>query len=290
MASYPGALASFAGFTSSHTLAVDNHAAQHNLEQGEILAVQTKIGTGASTPASSLVLRGTSAGTSAWGQVALTTDVTGTLPTANGGTGQNNLSSLPLISPVITGGGSWAGSPVLSTPTIADFTNATHDHSTTAKGGQLTSSAFANGAISAANLSTSAITLGYAEITAGVTSTSATGSQLPGLTVTVTIPTGGRRVEITVYSYGVFNSVAATNFGVNLWDGAVGGTQLQAAQANNVSGGATQQNLTLPMTMVWSGTPPAGTKTYNVGGFTSSGTVNILAATTSPAFILVKVI
>lgn len=87
MASYPSALASFAGFTATNTLAADNHAAQHNLEQGEILAVQTKVGTGSSTPSSGTVLRGTGSGTSSWGQVDLTADVTGALPIANGGTG-----------------------------------------------------------------------------------------------------------------------------------------------------------------------------------------------------------
>lgn len=87
MASYPSALASFAGFTPGHTLAADGHGAQHNLEQGEILAVQTKVGTGSSAPAANLVLVGTGASTSSWSQVNLVTMVTGTLPVANGGTG-----------------------------------------------------------------------------------------------------------------------------------------------------------------------------------------------------------
>lgn len=87
MSIFPGAISSFAGFTSSHTLAADNHAAQHNSEQAEIVAVQTKVGTGASTPTSGVVLRGTGVGTSAWADVDLTTDVTGVLPVANGGTG-----------------------------------------------------------------------------------------------------------------------------------------------------------------------------------------------------------
>lgn len=89
MAAYPGAIASFAGFTSTHTLAADNHAAQHNLEQGEIVAVQTKVGTGASTPAANQVLKGGVGGSSSWGPVILSSDVTGVLPVANGGTGGN---------------------------------------------------------------------------------------------------------------------------------------------------------------------------------------------------------
>lgn len=120
MASFPGSLASFAGFTSSHTLSADNHAAQHNLEQAEILAAQTKIGTGASTPILNTILRGTGAGTSSWAQVVLTTDVTGILPIANGGTGQANLTSL-----------------TLTTPIIADFSTSTHNHQNNSGGGLL---------------------------------------------------------------------------------------------------------------------------------------------------------
>jgi hypothetical protein len=85
--SFPGARPSYQGFTSSHTLAVDNHAAQHNQEQADISALSDKIGTGSSTPSSNLFLRGTDVGISAWGQVNLPTDVTGALPVANGGTG-----------------------------------------------------------------------------------------------------------------------------------------------------------------------------------------------------------
>lgn len=149
MASYPGALASFAGFTSSHTLSQDNHAAQHNLEQGEILAVQTKVGTGASTPVANTFLHGTGTGTSGWAQVTLTSDVTGILPIANGGTGQGNLTglSLPsatLVNPVISGtvtGGATYNTPTLTSPAISNFSSATHNHQNNAGGGTLAAAA-----------------------------------------------------------------------------------------------------------------------------------------------------
>lgn len=157
MSLFPGAIASFIGFTATHTLAADSHAAQHNSEQAEIIAVETKVGTGSSTPSSGTVLRGTGAGASAWGQVALSTDITGTMPVANGGTGQNSLTGVPLASPVISGGGSWAGSPVLGTPTVADFTNAQHTHQNAAGGGQLVaSSALTSGSITASRIGTDA--------------------------------------------------------------------------------------------------------------------------------------
>lgn len=120
MANFPSSTPSFAGFTSSHTLAQDNHAAQHNLEQGEIVALANKVGTGASTPTAGTLLRGTNTGVSNWAQADLKHDVTGILPTSNGGTGQANLTNLPL-----------------TTPVISDFTNANHNHTNVAGGGQL---------------------------------------------------------------------------------------------------------------------------------------------------------
>lgn len=155
MGAFPSGLASFTGFTPTHTLAQDNHASQHNLEQAEIVATQTKIGTGSSVASSGAVLTGSGNGTSAWAPVNLTTMVTGTLPVANGGTGTTSTTgsgsvvfgtsptiATPAISnPTITGGGSWAGSPTISTPTIASFTNANHNHQNAAGGGKITSAA-----------------------------------------------------------------------------------------------------------------------------------------------------
>src|SRR5574337_544526 len=87
---FPSSIPSYAGFTSTHTLSADNHASQHNSEQADIVAIATKIGTGASTPVSGTVLRGNGAGTSTWSQLNATTDVTGVLPTTNGGTGTSS--------------------------------------------------------------------------------------------------------------------------------------------------------------------------------------------------------
>lgn len=156
MANFPVSTPSFAGFTASHTLSQDNHAAQHTLEQGEIVALSNKIGTGASTPTSGTVLRGNGAGTSIWGDVDLTTDVTGILGTSNGGTGTTSttgtganvyqtspslttpsLTSPTISNPTITAGGSWSGSPSITTPTIASFANSNHTHANSAGGGAL---------------------------------------------------------------------------------------------------------------------------------------------------------
>lgn len=104
---YPTSLPSYAGFTSTHTLSQDNHAAQHNSEQADITALGTKVGTGASTPTNATVLRGNGTGTSTWGQLNAQTDITGILAQANGGTGTNTATG--------------TGSPVYSTnPTITN--------------------------------------------------------------------------------------------------------------------------------------------------------------------------
>lgn len=156
MALFPGAIPAFTGFTSGHTLFADVHASQHNLEQAEIVNIATKVGTGASTPTSGMVLRGNGVGTSAWGQAVLTTDVSGTLPIANGGIGQNTLTGLPLLNPALTGtvtGGATYTSPILTTPTISDYTNATHTHATVAQGGLLNgANAITDGTITPAEL------------------------------------------------------------------------------------------------------------------------------------------
>lgn len=66
MASFPVTIASFSNPTSANFLNSPAHHTQHSNENDEIVAVETKIGTGASTPVASTVLTGTGIGTSAW--------------------------------------------------------------------------------------------------------------------------------------------------------------------------------------------------------------------------------
>lgn len=90
MALFPGALPAAGTASASATLAAAGHTSLHNTGADEARALGSKIGTGSSTPTSGVVLRGNGVGTSAWGQVILTTDVTGVLPIANGGTGNTS--------------------------------------------------------------------------------------------------------------------------------------------------------------------------------------------------------
>lgn len=108
------------------------HAILHDNEILALQALETKLGTGSSTSTTSTVLRASSNGTSTWGKLVLTSDVTGTLPVANGGTGITSLgtgiatflgipSSANLAAAVTdkTGSGAlvFGTSPAIATPT-----------------------------------------------------------------------------------------------------------------------------------------------------------------------------
>lgn len=118
---FPTAANSYTTGAGSATLATAGHAAAHN-------AYEAKIGIGASTPIASRVLRGTDTGVSAWAQLVLTTDVIGTLPVANGGTGVATITSGELLVGAGTGAITSLGttgtgnvvratSPAMTTPT-----------------------------------------------------------------------------------------------------------------------------------------------------------------------------
>lgn len=160
---YPSSLPAVGAAVTTNTLAQQGHTALHNNHSDEIVALATKIGTGASTPAAGSVLRATGSGTSTWGGVVLTTDVSGTLGVGNGGTGTtsstgtgsvvlassptltNPVLSTPAINtPVITLGGSWSGSPTLGAPIITSFNLSQHDHSNGTGGGVLNTNVFNN--------------------------------------------------------------------------------------------------------------------------------------------------
>jgi len=76
-----------------------------------------------------------------------------------------------------------------------------------------TGTTFANNIVPATALATSAITLGYAEITSGFTSTTTPAAvDITGLSVTVTVPAGGRRIKITGYASSCYSTGTAGTF------------------------------------------------------------------------------
>jgi hypothetical protein len=132
-------------------------------------------------------------------------------------------------------------------------------------------------------------TLGYAQITSNLTTSSTTQVQATGLTSTVVIPSGNRRVKITLYVSNSYNLTANKYCVFSIWDGTVGsGTQIGKAQIfnNGTAGGAGT------VVCIATVTPSVGSKTYNVGFATDSGggTNTLEASATYPAFILVELI
>lgn len=200
-------------------------------------------------------------------------------------------------------------SPTINTPaisnatitadTVSGFTTSNNGtiYGMSVTGGVLASAALANavnttaiqaGAVGPSNLATNAITLGYAQITTGFNTSATTATQVTGLTVSVTIPSGGRAVKISVYTLGLYATTGGDSVVMTLWDGTVGsGTQLQQAQYDTTTGVKG-----IPIFLQAHATPGAGSKTYNVGlhNGTAARNVSLEAGATFPAFILVEAI
>lgn len=64
--SYPGAIDAFTNPSASSATTSPSHAGQHANANDAIEAIETKLGTGASTPVAGTVLKGTGTGASAW--------------------------------------------------------------------------------------------------------------------------------------------------------------------------------------------------------------------------------
>lgn len=89
--------------TGISTQASPDHASLHVNENSAIIAAETKLGIGASTPTSTMLLRGTGVGTSAWDKVAPTGTIVGTTD------------SQTLTNKILT-------SPTINTPNITNAT------------------------------------------------------------------------------------------------------------------------------------------------------------------------
>jgi hypothetical protein len=173
----------------------------------------------------------------------------------------------------------------LTTDTLAATGNSTVGGTLGVTGVLTPSGGLSSGSVSGAALATSAITLGYAQITSSVSGIS-TIAQVTGLTATVTIPAGGRSIEITAYTPAFVGSGANTVGQFNIWDGVVNvGTKLNDSTVIVTNAGF--GNYAIVKAIV---TPAAGSKTYNIGASITSGTATITAAATTPAFISVKAI
>lgn len=217
-------------------------------------------------------------------------------------TSTQTLTNKTLTSPTING--PTITNATLSADTITGYTtsNAGTIYGISVSGGQITNAAIANGTIgstqiatngvAASNLSTSAITLGYASITSNFTTTTEPGYvDVTSLAVTVTVPSGGRNVKITVF---------LPEFNTN----ATSGTSLTAAirEGSTVLGQGVLQQITagdsyIITVVAYVAAPSAGSHTYKVSvAESAAGTITVGAGTSSSttnpgaAFILVEAI
>jgi hypothetical protein len=264
---YPTTKQTFSDPSGTNTLADPDHAGLHTDTGDTVEAIQDAIGTTAGTN----ILKDF-----AGGQFPARVNSGGTiLQTLTGGT--INKSTLGSVGAT---GGTFT-TPIINNSTIGTpaITGGTANNVT------LGTPVFSQGAVGGADLSTSAITLGYAEITTPFTTASATAVQVTGLTATVTVPAGGRKVKITAFVTYSTNSGNNTN-ALTIWDGVVSGGGTQLAQGNNSAIIAGSGALAIAVV-----TPSAGSKTYNVGLHTTGGTATIGAGgATNPAFLLVELI
>lgn len=118
--------------TAINKLSSPSHSALHQSHNAEIVAVETKVGTGASTPSAGKVLRSVGTGTSAWGQTVIATDVaTATSSDLRGilsdetGTGVAVFGTSPSIATpnISTSINDANGNEVIKTPATASATN-----------------------------------------------------------------------------------------------------------------------------------------------------------------------
>jgi hypothetical protein len=138
-------------------------------------------------------------------------------------------------------------------------------------------------AIGGEHLATSAITLGYAERTSNFSTSSTSDTDVTSLSVTVNVPSGGRRCRITT-----FISHLSASGGGNATELAIkeGSTTLSRTRANNPSGSSTA--ITPPS---YSAVVSAGSHTFKLTMKNDVATAaEIAAGATFPAYIMVEAI
>lgn len=143
-----------------------------------------------------------------------------------------------------------------------------------------TGTTFGDNIVPASALATSAITLGYAQVTANQTGITAV-ADLTGLSVTVTVPAGGRRIKVTgqvLMSNGTANGSSALFIYKD-------GSQVQQVNVNNTGAG-----YAVTTTAIFSDVATAGSHTYKLRGQGLVGTTSVAAGATFPSFILVEAI
>lgn len=185
----------------NYTNSPSNAGIQDN-QNDAIIAIQTKLGTGASTPTSGKFLTGTGVGTSSWANTVPTGNVVGT-------SDSQTLTNKTLTSPTIN-------SPTISNATISadaitGYTSATNGtvYGVSITGGKIPTAGIANSAITTALINNAAVTVdklstgaAAAFVATQETTTSTTYANLATTTDTVTVTIGANGLAlVSLYSY-----------------------------------------------------------------------------------------
>jgi len=142
----------------------------------------------------------------------------------------------------------------------------------------------ADGSITASKIGTSAITLGYVEMTTNQTTITSEVSIL-NASVTATVPAGGRKVRITGYLPGAGSTVANDRSIVRMKED---GSVIQIAYTTFAMGTGFGDSITISRVR----TPTAGTYTWALTMARDTGTGNIITGvgSTTPGYLLVELI
>lgn len=141
-----------------------------------------------------------------------------------------------------------------------------------------------NNVIPANALATTAITLGYAQITSGFTASSVAVQDVTGITSTVTVPAGGRRVVVLCYLPQIYSSVDGNRLDFSIQEDGVNIQETYTrvfSAANGGNGGYIVRA---------SKVASAGSHTYKLRVATGvgAGVATIFAAAGGPASITVE--
>ena len=221
------------------------------------------------------------------------TNKTLTSPTINSATISNPTLSVDTITGYSVATNVTAGGVTLNNGAVGGTTGTFSGLLTASSGLTLSSGTLTlpNNSVTAPMLATSAITLGYAQVATGTAFNTSSTSYVAvtGLTVNVTIPAGGRRVKVTVFSYYLGNSSGANGAKLAIFSGASSAaltTQIADAEVTTGQTGVTGS----VATVISVTSPSAGSIWYTAAALATGGTTTVGNATTSPAFILVEAI
>lgn len=197
-----------------------SHSSMHGNENAAIIAIENKLGTGASTPASNTIMFGTGSGTSAWTQ----------------------LTSAQLLASITdeTGTGSlvFATTPTLVTPKMDTIQESTPANGVTIDGlnikdnklntnDSVITANITNAAVTASKLATGAQT---AYVATNESTTSTTYADLATTTDSVTVTIGANGLAlVSIYCGQIYNN---TNGSRSLASFAISGATTQAAADN----------------------------------------------------------